>query len=75
MPNYVVYTRTHAEHVVRARNLSTNYPYDLLKLHFHEASLTGFPEKTVFWINREGPSVGFALCSDMHNQPDQSELE
>jgi hypothetical protein len=75
MPTYVVYTRTNAEHVVRARNLSTHYPYDLLKLHFHEASLTGFPEKTVFWINREGPSVGFALCSDMQNQPDQSELE
>jgi hypothetical protein len=75
MPHYAVYTRTHAEHVVRARDLSTNYPYDLLKLHFHEGSLTGFLEKTVFWINREGPSVGFALCSDRQNPPDPGRLE
>jgi hypothetical protein len=64
MPNYAVYTRTCAEHVVRVRDLSTNYPYDLVKLYFHEESLTGFPENTVFWMNREGPSVGFALRSD-----------
>jgi hypothetical protein len=79
MPNYVVYTRTYTrtyvEHVVRARDLSTNYPYDLLKLHFHKESLTGFPENTVFWINREGPSIGFALRSDIQNPPDQGGLE
>jgi hypothetical protein len=75
MPNYVVYTRTHAEHVVRARDLSTNYPYHLLKLHFHKESLTGFPENTVFWVNREGPSIGFALRSDIRNSPDESGFE
>ena len=75
MPNYAVYTRTHAGHVVRARDLSSNYPHDLLELHFHEESLTGFPENTVFWINREGPSVGFALCSDIQHPPDQGGLE
>jgi len=38
--------------------VSTNYPYDFLKLHFHK----GFYRRaTVFWINHEGPSVGFAL--------------
>ena len=75
MPDYAVYTRTSPEHVVRVRNFSTNYPYDLLKLHFHKESLTGFPENTVFWINREGPSVGFALRSDRQNPPDQDGLK
>ena len=75
MPNYAVYTRTCAEHVVRVRDLSTNYPYDLVKLYFHEESLTGFPENTVFWMNREGPSVGFALRSDIQNPPGQRGLK
>lgn len=75
MPNYVVYTRSYAKHVVRARDLSTNYPCDLLKLHFHKESLIGFPENTVFWINREGPSVGFAPRTDIHPPPDQDGFE
>ncbi len=75
MPNYAVYTRTSAEHVVRVRDLSTSYPYNLLKLYFHEESLTGFPENTVFWMNREGPSVGFALRSDIQNLLDQGSLK
>lgn len=75
MPNYAVYTRTSAEHVVRVRDLSTSYPYDLLKLHFHKGSLTGFPENTVFWINREGPSVGFALRSDIQSPSNQGGLK
>lgn len=75
MPNYAVYTRTSAEHVVRVRNLSTSYPYNLLKRYFHEELLIGFPENTVFWMNREGPSVGFALRSDVQNPPDQGGLK
>jgi hypothetical protein len=60
MPKYAVYARTHTGHVKRVRNFSSNYPHDLLKRHFHQGSLTGFPENTVFWINPEGPSIGFA---------------
>ena len=75
MPDYAIYTRTYTGHVARARDFSSNYPHDLLKLHFHKESLTGFPENTVFWINREGPSVGFALCSDIRNPSGQDGLE
>jgi hypothetical protein len=70
MANYAVYMRTIAGHVLRLRDFSSNYPHYLLKLYFHKESLTGFPEKTVFWINREGPSIGIGLCLDIQKPPD-----
>jgi hypothetical protein len=69
MPNYAIYTRTFAGDITRVRNFSSNYPRDLLKLNFHEGSLIGFPENTVFWLNLKGPSIGFAPCLDMKNPP------
>jgi hypothetical protein len=70
MPNYAVYMRMHTGHVKRVRNFFSNYPHDLLKRHFHQELLMGFPENTVFWINPEGPSIGFALRSEVRKAAD-----
>jgi hypothetical protein len=68
MPNYAIYTRTSSGFVRRVKDFSSNYPKELLKRYFHKASLTGFPENTVFWMNREGPSMGFAPRTESKNR-------
>jgi hypothetical protein len=66
MYEYAVYIRTKEGYIKRMKNIVSGFPYILqipygsLTSYVHEEQLVGFPESTVLWAVRTGPSVGIA---------------
>ncbi|SFH25295.1 hypothetical protein SAMN05216299_10415 [Nitrosospira sp. Nsp14] len=69
MPSYAVYIRTKEGHVERMKNVVSHLPHiarsspGTSNPYVHEEPLVGFPESTVLWAARTGPSVGIAPLS------------
>ena len=60
MKKYVFYVRDDEGHIKRLSNLITAPPEGLMGAYTYEEQLTNFPEATVFWAGKSGPSVGIA---------------
>ena len=69
MPSYAVYIRTKEGYIERMKNVVshlppiTRSPSGISNSYVHEEPLVGFPESTVLWAVRTGPSVGIAPLS------------
>ena len=66
MCEYAIYIRTQEGYIKRMKNIVSGFP-SFLKVHYgsltpyiHEEELVGFPEPTVLWANKLGPSIGIA---------------
>ena len=69
MPSYAVYIRTKEGYIERMKNVVSHLPHitrppsGISNSYVHEEPLVGFPESTVLWAARTGPSVGIAPLS------------
>ena len=63
---YAIYIRTQEGYIKRMKNIVSGFPsflkiqYGSLTPYVHEEKIEGFPESTVLWANKQGPSVGIA---------------
>lgn len=60
MNKYIFYLRDQEGTIQRMTNLIVAPPEGLMGIYKHDQSLENFPEKTVFWENEKGFSIGIA---------------